>query len=172
LFAAKMRLIFSFPLLIAAASALWPQPISYQHGDTVLFIKRDAPFYRHDGSARNVGSIADQHPDQQPFVFGQSSDTYSGIQQDSKLRKRYATPFSELQDYGGSQEGVTGDDIIDHAIKSAWKTIFKQNFYPWKFHPRDWEEPSPQGNTAMISEINVNLLKKDPINVAKPLVIE
>jgi hexosaminidase len=167
-----MRPLLPFSLFIATVSALWPQPVSYQRGDTVLFIKKDVPFYRHDGGARNVGSIADQNPDQQPFVFAQSSDIYPGLQQDSKPRRRYPAPFPGSQDYGDRQEGVTGDDIIDHAIKSAWKTIFKQNFYPWKFHPREWDEPSPQENTSMISEINVNLLTKDPINVAKPLVMQ
>jgi hexosaminidase len=161
-----MRLALSFSLCIVAASALWPQPISYEHGDTVLSVEQDVPFYCYEVGARNVGSIADQ----QPFLFAQSSDIDSGMQADRKLRKRYVAPFSEVEGHHRRTEGVSGDDIIDYAIKSAWKTIFEQNLYPWKFHPRGWEEP--QKNGAMISEVNVKLLTEDPVNVAKPLVIE
>jgi hexosaminidase len=160
-----MRLSSLLPLFIASASALWPKPVSYEHGDTVLFIKEDVPFYWYEAGARNVGSIADQ----QPFVSVQNSDTSTGIQEDFTLRKRYKEPVSETSDHLRRREGVSGDDIIDHAIKSAWKTTFKQNFYPWKFHPRDWTEPLPQGNTGLVSEVNVKLLTTSPTNVAKPL---
>jgi hexosaminidase len=160
-----MRLSSLFPLFVASASALWPKPVSYEHGDTVLFIKKDVPFYWYEAGARNVGSIADQ----QPFLFAQNSDTSTGMQEDFTLRERYTEAVSKTADHLRRREVVSGHDIIDHAIKSALKTIFKQNFYPWKFHPRDWTEPSPQRNTGLVSEVNVKLLTTDPTNVAKPL---
>jgi hexosaminidase len=159
---AAMRLLSILLFLIASASALWPKPISYEHGDTVVFIKEDVPIYWYEGGARNVGSFADQ----QPFL---SSDTISGTQENLTLRKRYTEALSKGQDHIRRGKGVSGDDIIDHAIRSAWKTIFKQNFYPWKFHPRNWNEPSPQNSTDLVSEVNVRLLANDPTNVAKPL---
>jgi hexosaminidase len=63
---------------------------------------------------------------------------------------------------------VTGDEIVDYAIKSAHKTIFEKGFVPWKFHLRDWKEPSSE-RAASVGFINIELLQLDPKNVAKPL---
>jgi hexosaminidase len=146
--------------LAQSALALWPKPLSYEHGDTVLFVRKDVPFNWYEVGARNVGSIADQ------FLF--ASDTSLDGQDDLKLKRRYTEPVNEQRGHRDSTIGVSGDDIIDFAIKSAWRTIFKQNLYPWKFHPRNWDEPSPTTPT-LISEINIRPLSHDPPNVAKPL---
>lgn len=163
----EMRLITTLPFFLSSASAIWPKPISYEHGGTVLFIERDVPFHWSEVGASNVGYIADQHQDQQPFVFASNSNTRLNLQDNPTLRKRYTETSFEIQSRDQVKDGISGDDIIDHAIRSAWNTIFKCNLYPWKFHPRNWGEPSP--GPAKISQINVRLLKSDPPNVAKPL---
>ena len=48
------------------------------------------------------------------------------------------------------------------------RTIFDQGFVPWKFHPREWVQPKPSEET-LIELVNLQLLKNDPKNVAKPL---
>jgi hexosaminidase len=163
-----MKSLVSLTLLASFASALWPQPINYEHGDTVLFIQENVEFFWYEFVARNVGSVADQHPDQIPFAFTSQSNNGPETQDSPKLRKRYVGPSNVTEGYGGN-EGVSGSDIIDYAVKSTWKTIFKHNFYPWKFHPRNWKEPSPKENTVLISEITIKLLASDPPNVSKPL---
>ncbi|KAH3920251.1 beta-hexosaminidase [Parastagonospora nodorum] len=133
-----MNLIILLPLFLSSASALWPKPVSYTHGNTVLFIEKSVSFLWYGSGTRN------EH---------------------LKLRKRYTEVSLDSRSSNGSQ-AVSGDEIIDYAIKSAYSTIFTQNFVPWKYHPRGWEEPSP-GKT--VSEVKINLLKNDPENVSRPL---
>jgi hexosaminidase len=158
-----MRLITFVPIFATLAAALWPVPVTYEHGDCILFIREDVAFNWYEAGARNVGSIADQHPDQ--FIFS-NSDTAHDAQDSLILRKRYTTPRLESEVYNSSKKEVSGEDIIDHAIKSTWTTIFKQNFYPWKLHPRVWSSPSPS-NERTISEINIYVLSPSS-NISAP----
>ncbi|KAH7064271.1 glycoside hydrolase superfamily [Paraphoma chrysanthemicola] len=160
-----MRTAFRVILLAHSALALWPIPVSYDHGDTVLFVHKDIPFNWYEVGARNVGSIADQHPDQ--FLFASNSDSNLDVQDNLRLKRRYTELSASDEGYESTASGVSGDDIIDYAIRSSWKTIFKQNLYPWKFHPRDWEEPSPTNSATSVSEVNIRLLANDPPDVAK-----
>lgn len=59
--------------------------------------------------------------------------------------------------------------MIGYAIYSAKKTIFKKNFVPWKFHPRNWTEPDAEDCTY-ISSVTIDILEYDPDDVARPLV--
>ncbi|KAI4635573.1 uncharacterized protein J4E87_000526 [Alternaria ethzedia] len=87
-----------------------------------------------------------------------------------KLRTQYTGPVPSDRSETATQEGITSDDIVVYAINSTWATLFQTNFYPWKFHPRDWDEPSPsQSNTSYISRIDVKVLKTAGPNVTKPL---
>jgi hexosaminidase len=155
-------------LLISSAAAIWPVPVSHDHGDTVLFIAKDVPFYWYEAGARNVGSIMHQIP----LFFGFDSNLRSNAQDSSelKLRKQYTGPVPNQKSETSTQEGITSDDIVEFAINATWQTIFQNNFYPWKFHPRDWDEPSPgNSNTSSISRVDVKVLKAVDSSVAKPL---
>ncbi|KAF1919382.1 glycoside hydrolase superfamily [Ampelomyces quisqualis] len=164
-----MLQVFFLPFLSPLASALWPQPVSYDHGDTVLFVQKDVTFFWYKCGAKNVGSIAEQILDQQPMMLVSDSDLDLGGDGAYRLRKTYTEPSFQEFESSFRGEGVSGDDIVDYAIKSAWRTIFKQNLYPWQFHPRGWEEPSPHTHTASISEIHVMLLTSNSPDGAKPL---
>jgi hexosaminidase len=113
-----MRYIVLFPLFVSLTWALWPQPVTYKHGDTVLFLQKDVSFYWYEIGARKVGSIAVQ----QPFVFASNSNAGPDVQKDWRLRKQYRGPTLESEDYQETKEGVSGDDIIDHAIRSTHDT--------------------------------------------------
>ncbi|KAH7075201.1 glycoside hydrolase superfamily [Paraphoma chrysanthemicola] len=160
-----MRIAFHVILFAHSALALWPIPVSYEHGDTVLFVQKDIPFNWYEVGARNVGSIVDQHPDQ--FLFASHSDSTLDVQDNPRLKRRNTEPSAGDEGYESTASGVSGDDIIDYAIRSSWKTIFKQNLYPWKFHPRDWEEPLPTNSATSVSEVNIRLLANDPPDVGK-----
>ncbi|KAI8938644.1 hypothetical protein NX059_004514 [Plenodomus lindquistii] len=171
-----MRLFLSFiPLFALPASAIWPVPASYEHGDTVLWITSDVEFYVHEAGATNVGSIADKTS----LLFSSNSNPRPEHQDTLKLRKRDLTTFSEdgigdNDDYLSSDEDmetgeVTTHDIIDFAINSAYTTILRRNFYPWKFHPRNWTEPSRISSSKIISRVDITLLTSDPVSISKPL---
>ncbi|KAF2850237.1 glycoside hydrolase family 20 protein [Plenodomus tracheiphilus IPT5] len=156
-------LLLSVPLFTSLATAIWPVPVSYEHGDTVLWITRDVEFFVHEAGATNVGSIANQAP----FVFDYNSNIRFTPQDTLKSRKRDLPPFNK--DGTGDDTGeVTGHDIIDYAINSAYTTILHRNFYPWKFHPRNWTEPSPNTTSTYVSRVDINLLTSDPVDIGKP----
>jgi hexosaminidase len=158
-----MRLLLNLFLFASLVAAIWPIPVTYEHGDTVLFIKKDVPFYWYEAGARDVGSIADQ------VIFASNSNTNVDPQDSAlRLRKRYIKPSLSDEAVLESQEGVSGDEIINYAINSTWKTIFRQNLYPWKFHPRNWSEPTPQPGATYVSRINIKVLSSDPPNVVNP----
>ncbi len=166
-----MRLLFVYSFFVSLAVAIWPLPTSYEHGNTVLWIPQDVEFYCHGAGARNVGSIAEHVPGQ--FILALDSDTDADPQDSShrelKLRKRFIVNPADQPSYNGSSGGITGEDILDYAIKSAYNIIFNRNLYPWKFHPRDWEEPEPDYSATRVSRIDIKLLSNDPPNEARPL---
>lgn len=155
-----MKLYLSLPLFASLASAIWPIPVQYEHGDGVLFISEHVSFNWGAG-AGNVG-FTDQH--ENTYIFRANSDEISHVQdQQGGYRKRASS-----DEYGNASEAPTGDDMVDYAVYSAHRTIFKRGFVPWKFHPRDWEEPDPDEATY-ITEVKLELLQEDPEDIAKPL---
>jgi hexosaminidase len=83
-----MRCILYFPFFTSIIAAIWPLPISYEHGDTILFIKKDVPFYWYEeAGARNAGSTTNKAP----FILV----SYSYTNNDNitlHLQKRYISP--------------------------------------------------------------------------------
>ncbi|OAL43864.1 hypothetical protein IQ07DRAFT_649668 [Pyrenochaeta sp. DS3sAY3a] len=166
-----MKVFYSISLFTSLATAIWPLPAQYDHGNTVLFIQKDVPFYVYDAGARNVGSIAERFLNQ--FIFASNSNSSPDEQDRGKftLRKRVtglALSENEHEVETGREE-ISGAQIVDYAINSAWYTIFKKNLYPWKFHPRGWSEPTLDQGSRQVSRVNIRLLNRDPPNVAKPL---
>ncbi|KAF1840270.1 glycoside hydrolase family 20 protein [Cucurbitaria berberidis CBS 394.84] len=166
-----MKSFLSILLYTPLTVAIWPHPVTYEHGKDVLFVRRNIPFYVYEAGARNVGSIANQ----EAFLFASNSNASPEIQDTNsewRLRKRYTGPPSE--DYGhdgydDTEEHLSGDTIVDYAIDSAWHTIFKKSLYPWKFHPRDWNEPSLHKNATFLNRVDIRRLSHDPRGIAKPL---
>jgi hexosaminidase len=152
-----------FVYLVSLAScvyALWPQPVYYQHGDIVLFVGEDIQFHWYEFAARNV--------EQPPFVFASNSNAQPDEQDRWKLKKRYTELSSTAEHSHATPEGVSDDDIIEYAIITAWRTIIKHSLYPWKFHPRAWDEPSPKRSGTRLSEVNVRLSAHPPDIVKLP----
>lgn len=163
-----MKLLLLAPHLIASSLALWPIPKSYTHGDNVLWLQKDVQFYWYKAGARNV----DYHPDQAPFLFASNSNTDSDLQdlagEELSLHRRYTQPFEDRV-RARDASGVSGDDIVDFAIKSAWKTVFEQGFYPWKFHSRNWDEPARGKGARYVDRVNIRLLVPESPDIARAL---
>ncbi|KAF2877775.1 glycoside hydrolase superfamily [Massariosphaeria phaeospora] len=140
-----MKALLIVPLFLSLATALWPIPTEYSHGNTVLWISDNVEF-----SFRTRGAIVG------PQVF----DGYQAKQQWIGPR--------DYDSVGEEHDAPTGADIIHHAIKSARETIFERGLYPWKFRPREWEEPQ-KDNSGHISTVQVKLLQSEDENPAKPL---
>lgn len=52
-----MKPLIFLPLLASLGMAIWPIPVEYSHGETVLWISEDVPFYWTAGAGNvNVGS--------------------------------------------------------------------------------------------------------------------
>jgi hexosaminidase len=147
-----MKYCIVFPLFASLAAAIWPAPTQYEHGSKVVWISKDVEFKW--AGAGNVGIMNVQKADS--YIFRTKSDKNDNAQ-DTQYKR---TPRSS--------KAPSGNDMIKHAIKSTKETIFKKNFVPWKFHPRDWKEPT-NGNGSTISEVKIELLGKDPKDIAKPL---
>ncbi|KAJ4347114.1 Glucosamine-6-phosphate isomerase (Glucosamine-6-phosphate deaminase) (GNPDA) (GlcN6P deaminase) [Didymosphaeria variabile] len=128
-------------------------PKEYKHGDTVLWISKDTSFDW--AGAGDVGTLMFQPGYEYGFRIHSNTQP---IIQDEESRRRVKR----------SGEAPTGDEIIDNAIYAAKQTIFKKNFVPWKFHPRNWTEPSAENGTY-ISTVNLEVLQDDPEDIAKPL---
>jgi len=158
-----MKSLVSFLSLASCAYALWPQPVYISTGDTVLFVDENVQFHWYELGGESAGSVADQNSDQQSFVFTSNSNAHPHDKHNWRLKKRYTelkqyTELLHTDETGhGTQGRVSNDEIIEYAIITAWRTIITNSFYPWKFHPRAWDEPSPEGS-ACLSEITVRLL--------------
>ncbi|KAK7184653.1 hypothetical protein DPSP01_000380 [Paraphaeosphaeria sporulosa] len=148
-----MITLLLFPLFTSLASAIWPIPTSYTHGETVLWISKDTSFDW--AGAGDVGTLKVQP--NYDLDFRTNSNAYATTQ--------YEGDRTRLKRYS---EAPTGDEMIDQAIYSAKQTLFKKNFVPWKFHPRNWTEPSTE-NRTYISNVRVEVLQDDPGDIAKPL---
>jgi hexosaminidase len=140
------------------ATAIWPLPVIYEHGETVIWIKKNVSIHWYETGQ----AIADAVPAQVPFVFASNSNTETGTQvNEVKLGRRLIDPAkNHLHGEYEDSEEVTDDHIIEFAIKSAWKTIFEHNLYPWKFHSRNWTEPSPQDVAIQVSRVDIKLLSR------------
>ncbi|KAF2273892.1 uncharacterized protein EI97DRAFT_403084 [Westerdykella ornata] len=117
--------------LLQGASAIWPIPTSYEHGESVLFIAEDVSFHWTDTDElydKNVQKTFQRR-------FAQDDQWW------------WASGNVSLKD----GQGVTGQEIQDYAIKQTHRTIFQKSFVPWKFHERGWKEPDCKGATYIES---------------------
>jgi hexosaminidase len=143
-------------LFAPLASAIWPIPTHYEHGEKVLSISRDVLF--------SLSGTNEELPIQKQIVYDDNHEfTWSGIyiqpeENRSKHRKRRTSDENPL----------SGEDLIRYAIDSAQNTIFKKSFVPWKFHPRNWTEPG-LSNVPSISRVDLKLLQNDPEDSSNPL---
>lgn len=186
-----MQSFLFLSLLASCATALWPAPSNSALGDKTLFISKSVPFYIYEADDKRVRSdlsFLDILSPVQQFFFAANSNTDSPPPEQNpkdnddggwKLRKRVdegsiaADDSSDRWGGGnGKSRSVTSPEIIEYAINTAWRRIFKYNLYPWMFHPRDWTPPSPEKKSKWIQRVNLKLHAQDPANIGKPLVGE
>ena len=98
----------------ATASAIWPIPSSYSHGESVLWIDQSVQF-TYNGAGQ-VSHLTTPLPNKDTTYQSQA----------------------HLGSYGhnGAQNISSSERIVTNAIGRTLETLFNQNFVPWKFHPR------------------------------------
>lgn len=147
-----MKLISTYLALFAAtASAIWPLPSSYEHGDQVLWI---------DQSVKVTYNGAEQVPSCNVLPPGEET-TY-----------QYQ---SQLKSYGhggndGTHTGSASQRIVANAIQRTRDTIFEKGFVPWKFNPRFSSfEPDSSGDKALVHTIALKQNGSDSEDILKAM---
>ncbi|KAH7392371.1 glycoside hydrolase superfamily [Phaeosphaeria sp. MPI-PUGE-AT-0046c] len=145
-----MNILVAFLTFARLASALWPTPSAYDHGDTVLFLPKHISFHWYEARRK----LPDRY--QQPMQF----ETKSGASLDGwdkfELRQRHVDyARGNVGNLDRRRGGISGDEIVEFALRSARKSIYKQSLYPWKFYPRGWKEPSPENHSTLVQEVDI-----------------
>jgi hexosaminidase len=145
-----MRLLCYASLLAATASAIWPIPSSYSHGEGLLWVDESVQFTYNGAAAGQVSHAATPPPNK--------DGTY-----------QYQ---AHLGSYGhqNSSSPSSSNKIVNKAIERTLETLFKQNFVPWKFHPRfaDFEPDASSAEKVLIKTIALKQNGTDPEDVLKP----
>lgn len=129
----------------AYASAIWPIPTTYTAGNSTLWIDQNVQIIM-NGSSSTVGSLTIQNS----FfnLFRSNANT------------------ADAQAYGSQSPS---NQIIEQAISRTKTTLFKQNFVPWKFHPRNADFEPKQDAGCQIKTITLALHGDESVNIFKSL---
>jgi len=145
--------VYSAPFLFASlASALWPIPEVYTHGNNsvVLWISPNVQV-TYNGPVCRTLSLNHQLP----FLRGQDIDRFQN---------------STNATIGSNNTSCYGP-IVRNAINRAIKTICEDSLVPWKLHPRNSTfEPSATDARNYISSIVVQQTSNDPPCSPRPSV--
>ncbi|KAI9868677.1 MAG: N-acetyl-glucosamine-6-phosphate deacetylase [Trichoglossum hirsutum] len=145
-----MRTYAALFLFASLASALWPIPVDYTHGNTTLWISRDVQV-TYSGSVCRPMSPSNRYP----FLYEQDFDSFQN---------------STNSTIGGGYSPSCYSSIVNNAIKRTLDTICEEGFVPWKLHPRNSDfEPSPAGPKNQVSSIVVKQTSPDPVCNSRPL---
>jgi len=149
--------LFALSLLVYHVAAIWPAPQSFTNGSSVVWLAGDFT------TSYNGCNVC--------FFEGISLGFTPSFYDDE------TKPFFESQLYIRTDRpgsgGFSSQDIVHSAVKRAQKTIFSENFVPWKFHPRnelDKHEPAAWGTTkTYIKELVITQTGTDDASTFKPL---
>lgn len=138
--------VASISLLATTALAVWPLPTDYSHGDQVLWIAREKVSVTYQGF-ESVRPLPLCQPEQLLTVLQQNAPGYSQT----------------------FENATYGNQIVTNAVERTFKTLFEQNFIPWKFRPRlSSFEPEEDANATYISSIVLIQTAADSIDIMKP----
>lgn len=143
-----------FPVFLVVALscpvlAIWPAPVEFTSGSSVLWIASDVHV------TYNGGSVG-WNP-QYFSKYGQTENVL-GVQLSNSSGTASAT--------------CTSESIVEAAVSRALDTLFTQNLVPWKFHPRNQLsefEPSANSTKQYISSLAITQTGTDDANTFKPL---
>ncbi|KAI5210055.1 putative cytochrome 52A4 [Aureobasidium subglaciale] len=132
-------------IFVVRIHAIWPIPSKTSLGGGALFLDPKVEFI-YNGAAQ----VATPHSKQVPFEHDLD---------------HFVSQYG-LYDH----QNASSQKIIYTAIKTTTKTLFEQNFIPWKFHPRHSKfEPAINASCTYIKSVRLEQSGIDSANVTKPL---
>ena len=146
-------LIFLISIFSCQVLAIWPAPVSFMNGSSVLWI---APNVRVTYNGENVFWTPfhdDVSYSQTEQVLGLQSITYG-------------------PDAAHRHGGFSSQSIVQPAISRALQALFTQGLVPWKLFPRNQLsafEPSPNSHKTYINSLSVSQTGTDNSSTFKPL---
>lgn len=144
----KMIRFFLLAIFTLQVAAIWPIPSYFTSGDGVLWVDNRVQI-SYNGVVQVVSS---------------SSQRLSVFQTPNII-------WQQLTGYGGGLNVSSSSlKIITTAIDDTVKTLFDDQFVPWKFRPRntDWEPAAANVSKTYITSIALKQNGSDPSNVFKP----
>jgi hexosaminidase len=141
-----MKLLSYLPFFAATASAIWPIPSTYTHGEGVLWVDQSVQF-TYNGAEQVSQSI-------KPLP---NEDTTHHYQANLGSHGHY-----------GSQNITSSQRIVTNAISRTVKTLFEQSFVPWKFHPRFSDFEPDTASKVSIKTVALQQNGTDPEDILKP----
>lgn len=140
---------FLISALVSSALAIWPQPVSYTNGTSVLWLDKNVKVTYDGGAVRLF-----------PPVFYVDMNT-------EKVLDVQSTGYSS----GGTGNVTNSKAIVSGAVTRAMNKIFYQGLTPWKFYPRNTitqVEPSATSNKTYITELYITQTGQDNSSAFKP----
>lgn len=141
--------IILFSTFFSFARAIWPIPVEFTSGNTVLWI---AP---HLEVTYNGGSVR-----WSPQAFDKSGQT------ETVWIEQLTTNASE------TAATRTSYSIVEAAVARTMQAMFAQNIVPWKLHPRNELykfEPAADSTKTYISSLTITQTGTDDADTFKPL---
>ncbi|PNS14381.1 Beta-hexosaminidase [Sphaceloma murrayae] len=136
---------FAVLSLVAHVQAIWPLPVNQSLGTSVVLISSKVKF---EYVLQSNQVLVTRRP--------------SLVQ---SLRSQF--PQTGPAGYGRSSEPPS---VVTTAIDSARKTIFSQNFYPWRLRPRNTPfDPPVNASLPVISSIALVQTSPDPADISTTL---
>jgi hexosaminidase len=125
-------------VFLTDVSALWPEPKSYSHGDSVLWLSPSCKIFQSSDKS-----------DSESYLRHYA--TYVGFE--SFYDYLYSQYFFSRDHYGRP----TTSGIIASAISRAQARLANAAFIPWKFYPRNSDfEPKYDDSANQITQIIIN----------------
>jgi len=145
-----------FPIILisiyaSSVLAIWPVPVSFTNGTSVLWIKNDVQVSYNGASVWWTPPFVD--------VFGTEKVLGEQLQNSTSYTSGNGSIF-------------TSQSIIRNAYIEAMKAIIENSIIPWKLVPRNELsnfEPSCDAPKSFISEIAITQTGTDTANTFKPL---
>lgn len=142
-----MNLLCYIPLLAATASAIWPIPSSYSHGEGLVWVDESVQF-TYNGAGQVSHATVPVPNEDTTYQYQAHLGSYG---------------------HGSGQNTSSSDKIVNKAIERTLETLFKQNFVPWKFHPRFSDfEPNASAEKVLIKTVTLKQNGTDPEDILKP----
>ncbi|RDW85080.1 putative beta-hexosaminidase alpha chain [Coleophoma cylindrospora] len=134
-----------FCAFFSFTQALWPVPVEFTSGNTVLWIAPNVKVTYNGGNVRWSPQTYDKN--------GQTENVW-------------------IEQLTTNTSAYTSHSIIEAAVTRTLKTVFTQNLVPWKLHPRNELykfEPAANSTKTYISSLTITQTGTDTVDTFKPL---